>query len=237
MNIKEYACDLLHKRKPDIPVMRKLLQIVIFLWAFVSALCLCLVISIFVLRYRQAQFVSRLADSVLRFHVVANSDSEKDQEIKLQVRDALISYMAKQADTFSSAEAAADYAASHIEELEQVANDALLASGSTYTASASLGLCEFPEKQYGNLTFPPGTYQALRIELGEAAGQNWWCVLYPLLCYTKEGLVSVPEESEEILQDSLSSEDYARLSGSGSDDTPVIRIKLVEWIRELLAGA
>lgn len=205
----------------------------VFLYAFVSMLCLCAALGIFLIRFQQSRFVSRLADQVLRFHVIANSDSDKDQAVKLEVRDALISYMAGHADTFRSAGEAAAYAAAHTSELEQVANAVLSANDASYTAAASLCLCDFPEKQYGDLTFPAGRYQALRIELGEARGQNWWCVLYPLLCYTKEGLVSVPEESEVLLQETLSEEDYSRLTGSSSDK-PVIRIKLLEWIQELL---
>lgn len=222
----------LHKPKNTVRSLRKSLPVSVLLYAFISALCLCVAMGILLLRWRQAQFVSRLADAVLRFHVIANSDSQEDQALKLEVRDALISYMASHADTFQSAEDAANYAAAHTEELEQVANAVLLANEASYTASASLCLCEFPDKQYGDLTFPAGTYQALRIELGEAKGQNWWCVLYPLLCYTKEGLVSVPEESETLLQDALSPEDYGELTKSRSDDSPVIRIKLVEWIQE-----
>lgn len=224
----------LHKNGTGHNPSRKQLRILSVLLGALAAVCLSMVIGIFVLRFRQARFVSRLADSVLRFHVIANSDTPEDQAIKLQVRDALISYMARHADTFHSAEEAANYAAAHLDELEEAANAVLLSNGIPYTASASLGSSQFPEKQYGDLTFPPGTYQALRIELGAAEGQNWWCVLYPLLCYTKEGLVSVPEESEQILQDSLSPEDYAALTGSAAEQSPVIRIRLVEWIRELL---
>jgi stage II sporulation protein R len=201
----------------------------IFFSAVLVILCLGGVGGILFSRYRQACFVSRLARQVLRFHVIANSDSTEDQSIKLQVRDALIVYMASHADTFQSAEDAAEYAASHIEELEQVANGVLRSCQKSYSATISLGLSDFPDKVYGDLVFPAGTYEALRVELGQAQGENWWCVLYPLLCYTREGTVSVPEESETILEDSLSSEDYARLSGTNTK--PIIRVKLWEWLK------
>ena len=83
---------------------------------------------------------------------------------------------------------------------------------------------------YDNLTFPAGSYRALQVKIGEAAGQNWWCVLYPLLCFTDEGTVSVPEDSQERLQEALGEEDYERLENAGR---PQLRFKLLEWLEKL----
>ena len=190
-----------------------------------SFACLVLLGITVVTELSRAALAERVADQVLRFHVIANSDSPEDQALKLEVRDALISYMADHRTSFDNADEATAFAAAHCKELARVAQTVIDQAGLSYTASASVTTCPFPEKTYGDLTFPAGDYQALRVELGQAGGQNWWCVLYPLLCFTEEGMVTVPEESQAILQESLSTSDYHRLE---------VRCKLWDWIYELL---
>ncbi len=190
-----------------------------------SFACLVLLGITVIAEMSRAALASRVAEQVLRFHVIANSDSPEDQVLKLEVRDALISYMADHRTSFDNADEAAAFAAGHCDELTQVAQTVIDQAGFSYTASAAVTVCPFPEKTYGDLTFPAGEYQALRVELGQAQGQNWWCVLYPLLCFTEEGLVAVPEESQEILQEKLSKTDYRRLE---------VRCKLWDLIHELL---
>ena len=188
-----------------------------------SFVCLTLLGITVITEMSRAALAKRVADQVLRFHVIANSDSEEDQALKLDVRDALISYMADHRTTFDNADEAAAFAASHCQELSQIAQSVIHQAGFSYTASTAVTTCPFPEKTYGDLTFPAGEYQALRVELGQAQGQNWWCVLYPLLCFTEEGVVTVPEESQEILQKNLSERDYHRLE---------VRCKLWDVLRE-----
>ena len=190
-----------------------------------SFACLTLLGITVITEMSRAALAKRVADQVLRFHVIANSDSEEDQALKLEVRDALITYMADHRTAFDNADEAAAFAAAHCQELAQVAQSVIYQAGFSYTASASVTTCPFPEKTYGDLTFPSGEYQALRVELGQAQGQNWWCVLYPLLCFTEEGVVTVPEDSQEILQESLSTGDYRRLE---------VRCKLWDVICKLL---
>jgi len=191
----------------------------------VSFTCLTVLSIIMITEASRSALASRVADQVLRFHVIANSDTPEDQTLKLQVRDALISYMADHRTAFDNADEAAAFAAEHCIELTQIAQAVIDQSDIPYRATASVTTCPFPEKTYGELTFPAGNYRALRVELGQAQGQNWWCVLYPLLCFTEEGIVSVPEESQAILQESLSTSDYHRLE---------VRCKLWDWIYELL---
>lgn len=208
-----------------------------------SFTCLILLGIILTTEVSRATFASRVADQVLRFHVIANSDSEEDQALKLQVRDALIAYMAQFNDSFDDANEAAAFAADHCQELQQIAQTVIDQSGYPYTAQASVTICDFPDKTYGDLTFPAGKYQALRIEIGQAQGQNWWCVLYPLLCFTEEGSVTVPEESQEILQEALSEEDYRLLRNQSDTDliapsTPYhiqIRFRIWDYLSTFLA--
>ncbi|MDL2225462.1 stage II sporulation protein R [Eubacteriales bacterium OttesenSCG-928-M02] len=119
---------------------------------------------------------------VLRLHVIANSDSEEDQRVKLLVRDALIERMEGAADLENLGQAAA-YAQAHMAELEGVANQVLAQQGMGYRATLKLGIYPIPEKQYGEMVFPEGDYFALKVELGSAVGENWWCVLFPPLCF------------------------------------------------------
>ena len=198
--------------------------------ALAAVLCTAALIGVLVSNMLQARYVERIADQVLRFHVIANSDNTADQELKLAVRDALVAYMAENGDSFANADEAAAFAAAHCDELAEVAAAVIRQAGQDYPVSASVTWCSFPDKTYGNLTFPAGSYRALQVKIGEAAGQNWWCVLYPLLCFTDEGTVSVPEDSQERLQEALGEEDYERLENAGR---PQLRFKLLEWLEEL----
>lgn len=120
---------------------------------------------------------------LIRFHVIANSDSSFDQSVKLAVRDEIIdevNAILKAADTTAEAQ---KLLAEHTEELLASANEVLTRCGCGYQASATLGTSLFPTKTYGDLTLPAGEYDAFRIVLGEGKGKNWWCVLYPPLCF------------------------------------------------------
>lgn len=123
---------------------------------------------------------------VLRLHVVANSDSAADQAAKLKVRDAVIQYMDGRPKGLGSFLQAWGYAAENGEEIAAVASRVLKENGMDYGASASVGVFPFPDRAYGGLPFPAGDYYALRVELGAAAGGNWWCVLFPPLCLLEQ---------------------------------------------------
>jgi stage II sporulation protein R len=173
-----------------------------------------------------------LAQEVFRLHILANSDSEEDQNVKLAVRDAVIAYMEnaeacstelERAETtgtgalsteLDSAESAKAWACAHLDELEQVADRILAEQGYDYQAKAEVVTCYFPEKEYGDITFPAGNYQALRIKLGKAEGHNWWCVLYPGLCFTSQTCAVVTEEGKESLQKALTEEEYEMVTAA-----------------------
>lgn len=131
---------------------------------------------------------------IMRLHVVANSDSRQDQQIKLQVRDAVLDYLSDM-EGFDDEQHAEAYVAEHLDDIEQVAEECLAAGGKSYGAKANTGVYDFPEKQYGDTVLPQGSYHALRITLGDGGGANWFCVLYPPLCY-----LEVQPTSEEWTQ-------------------------------------
>lgn len=157
---------------------------------------------------KMAQTQVKLSGEVLRFHVPANSDSKEDQEIKRKVRDEVIAYMQENMPADLDVEGAKDWAREHLEELEAVADKVLACAGVDYRANAVVRTCYFPDKCYGDVFFPKGYYEALRIELGAAKGHNWWCVLYPNLCFTDATYTSVGEQGKKELQNVLTEDAY-----------------------------
>lgn len=123
-----------------------------------------------------------LKDNVIRLHVVANSDTEDDQAEKLEVRDAVLAYIQEEIAKLPSSEAAESYIRNRLAEIEEVANQILADSGSEHIAKVKLGLQEFGKRIYETFSLPSGVYKSLQIEIGEAEGKNWWCVVFPGLC-------------------------------------------------------
>lgn len=123
-----------------------------------------------------------LGESVLRLHVIANSDAPVDQAVKLAVKDDIVSMMQTEFSGLSDADQARQVAEKDLPQIEAVARQRITASGYDYPVEVDLGEYEFPVKSYGNLVFPPGRYQAVRVVIGEGQGKNWWCVLFPPLC-------------------------------------------------------
>ena len=147
-----------------------------------------------------AQNVSTdIADSVFRLHVIANSDSKEDQNLKYIVRDNLLSYMKEICSDCTNKEEAIRIVQEHSKDFEQIAKNTITEQGYSYDVKINIGNFEFPTKTYGDISLPAGYYDALRVEIGEAKGQNWWCVMFPplMLCRCLL-LVIVPEESKEI---------------------------------------
>lgn len=174
-----------------------------------------------------------ISAKVVRFHVLANSDSETDQALKLKVRDRVLQ---EYGDILSSCESKEETLA----ELEMVkekicttAQEEVVAQGYDYPVRVSIVREDFPFKKYDDLIFPAGVYDALRIEIGEAEGQNWWCVLYPQMCYVDASWGYSTEESHERLENTLTEEEFLVVSSLGQDEiTPKVKFKVVEWWQE-----
>ena len=160
----------------------------------------------------QEKLQEHLAQEVLRFHVLANSDSDEDQELKLQVRDAVLEYMEENMPEEDSADAVKDWARTHIDEIEDVSRGVIAKDGADYPVSAAVTTCWFPDKSYGDVTFPAANYAALLFEIGAAEGHNWWCVLYPGLCFMDSVNAVVPDEGKEQLKNVLTEEEYSRIT-------------------------
>lgn len=165
-----------------------------------------------------SQIQKNIASEIIRLHVIANSDTVSDQTLKLQVRDSIIQDLQSVLKNSSSIEEARSILAKQLPQIQRKAEETIREKGYDYTVSVSLNQRYFPVKVYGDLTFPAGVYEALCLEIGEASGRNWWCVLFPSLCFVDETYAVVPEESKEKLQDSLSEEEYASLENQKDSD-------------------
>lgn len=149
-----------------------------------------------------------IAEKILRFHVLANSDSQEDQAVKIKVRDAVGKYIEPKLKESKSLEQTKTIVESEMQNIIKIADDTLLENGFNYKATASLTVADFPDKTYGDYTFPSGQYQALQIVLGEGDGHNWWCVLYPNMCFKGSVYEVVSEEADKSLREVLTPEEY-----------------------------
>lgn len=168
-----------------------------------------------------------LSKSVFRLHVIANSDSAEDQNLKYIVRDNIINYMKTLTENAKSKEETINLVSCHLSDFEDIANKTIKDNGFDYKAKVSIGNFNFPTKKYGDISFPAGYYDALKIQLGNSNGQNWWCVLYPSLCFIDVSSGFVPEDSKETLESTLNEEEYKLISDT-NDQSIKIKFKLIE---------
>lgn len=173
-----------------------------------------------------------IADSVFRLHVIANSDSEVDQNLKYIVRDDLLEYMNTLCTNCTSKEDAITIANEHIEDFKEIALNTIKAQGFDYSVNVSIGNFEFPTKHYGDISLPAGYYDALKVEIGEAKGQNWWCVMFPPLCFVDTSSGIVPEESKEDLENSLTDEEFSIVSDNEENLTFKLKFKILEILND-----
>ncbi|NLT96173.1 MAG: stage II sporulation protein R [Clostridia bacterium] len=129
---------------------------------------------------------------LIRIHVLANSDSEADQALKYMVKDAIVKEMAQKFSASRSIEESREILLSSLSEVEAIAETTLTRLGSDYEVEAQYGRFFFPTKYYGSFTLPAGEYEAVRVVIGEGKGANWWCVLFPPLCFV------AADETQEI---------------------------------------
>ena len=165
---------------------------------------------------------AQLADRVIRLHVIANSDSEADQQLKLQVRDRVLECAAGLYRPEDDVCAAAERLRGSTELLEQVGEQAVREQGYSYPVTVTLGQYEFPTRRYPDFALPAGEYTALRVVIGEGGGENWWCVAFPPLC-----LGSVTETVEQAAQAGRFTDRQVSLI-TGESEGYVIRFKALE---------
>lgn len=194
-----------------------ILSLLLILYIFVSAIS-----------YTNAVCMD-ISDNVFRLHVIANSDSKEDQNLKYIVRDNVLDYVAQISTTASSKEDIINILQNHLTQIEAIALDTIRKNGFDYSVCVEIGNFSFPTKKYGDIILPPGYYDSLKIQIGEATGQNWWCVMFPPLCFVDVTSGIVPEESKELLQSNLSEEEYNLISEESTDVK--VKFKIVEVLQ------
>lgn len=196
-----------------------LLLVLLFIYAFICAFSYVNAVS------------TNIQDSVFRLHVIANSDSEEDQNLKYIVRDKVLEYINRISGNQSSKEDVIKLANENIDEIKKIAENTIYENGYNYEVNLNIGNFAFPTKTYGDISFPAGYYDALKIEIGEAKGQNWWCVMFPPLCFVDVTSGVVPEESKEIIKENLSDEEYELLSENNNEIS--FKFKIVEMFQNI----
>ena len=173
-------------------------------------------------------------DVIVRFHVRANSDSEEDLALKYEVRDAVLAELADGLKTVEDDGAALRYIMQKLPDIRQTARAVVDEAGYDYTISAYVVREEFPIREYGELVLPAGTYRALRVDIGAAKGENFWCMLYPMMCYTMDAGAVVDSEDAEKLAQALDEESYEKLfvKRDAKPGDVKVKLKILEWLQD-----
>ncbi len=167
-----------------------------------------------------------LQNNFFRLHILANSDSKEDQNLKLKVRDNIIEYMNTLTFENISKEQAINLAKQNSDKFQEIAEKTIKDEGYSYPVKIEFGNFYFPTKVYGNISLPAGFYDAMKIEIGEAHGQNWWCSLFPPLCFVDISSGVIDEEAQENLKNNLSDEEFSIITSDS--ETIKLKFKLVE---------
>ena len=192
-----------------------------------SILTICTIAG---LRIRSQQTLSQqhIASQIIRLHVIANSDETADQTLKKEVKDQVVTYLRSKMNQATTIQAARQVICQEMDALKQIAEKKIRQEGYDYPVTVSLGTTYFPVKEYGDMAFPAGDYEALRVQIGESKGRNWWCVMYPSLCLVDGVYQTVPESSKDKLKQVLSTSEYQSLVDGGEDVQ--FRLRFLDWL-------
>ncbi len=214
--------------------MRKFITIVkssVFKRFIVVISLLTLFIFISAISYVSA-VSNNIANGVFRLHVIANSDSPEDQNLKYIVRDELIKYMNTLAKDCNSKQEVIEVAQNNISNFENIAKKTIKNNGFNYNVTVEIGNFDFPTKTYGDITLPAGTYDSLKIKIGKSEGQNWWCVMFPPLCFVDVTTGIVPEESKKEMKEAMPEEEYSLISNTNNSEVN-FKFKLIEFFENI----
>lgn len=192
---------------------------------FEKSICLAMILTVLLSFTGFAAQCEDIPGRVLRLHVLANSDTQEDQTLKLRVRDRILEESAGMLDGVDGKEQAEERIRARLPELQRAAADEIAAQGYDYPVTVALERTYFPTREYEQTTLPAGTYEALRVCIGEAKGHNWWCVIFPPMC------LPAAEESQE-LEDVLDAQQLQIVEGK---NRYIIKFKTLEYYEQLRA--
>ena len=201
---------------------------------FIILLLLTLFVFISAISYVNA-VSENIDNSVFRLHVIANSNSTEDQNLKLKVRDTLLSYMNSLIDNNTSKDDAINLAIKYKDDFKKIAQNVIEENGFNYDVEVEIGPSSFPTKYYGDITLPAGIYDALKVRIGKASGENWWCVMFPPLCFVDVSSGIIPESSKEEIKKKLNNEEYELISKKNNSQIS-FKFKLVEFFQNFRLG-
>lgn len=145
-----------------------------------------------------------ISDKIIRFHIRANSDKKEDQELKLKIRDEILGVMGEKFKNTKSLDESRVVIKDNMEEMKVIAEEVIKNESQNYDVNVSLGQDYFPLRRYGSMIFPQGQYETLLVEIGEAKGQNWWCVMFPPICFvdiTHSVALELEQELGEFIEE------------------------------------
>lgn len=171
-----------------------------------------------------------LSNNLIRLHVIANSNSNSDQNLKIKVRDFVIKHIKEFYIESDNIQQTQDLILKNLENINIAVNNFLAESDTKYMSKVYLGMFEFPTKYYENISLPAGEYNSLRIVLGEGEGENWWCVLFPPLCFVDSTHGEIPKDMKSTLEKKLPKEEFDIITkGNSGGDIPIrLKFKIVE---------
>lgn len=171
-----------------------------------------------------------IADEVIRLHVLANSDEDYDQQLKIKVKDGIVKMLENELHNSMSKDETRIILLQNLDKIEDKAKEIIEENGYNYNVSAKITFDDFPTKQYGDVVLPAGEYEALKVEIGEAKGKNWWCVMFPPLCFVDASVKEVPKEDKDLLKSVLTDTEYDIVTKADNEnDIPIkIKFKIVE---------
>lgn len=171
-----------------------------------------------------------IADEVIRLHVLANSDEDYDQQLKIKVKDGIVKMLENELHNSMSKDETRIILLQNLDKIEDKAKKIIEENGYNYNVSAKITFDDFPTKQYGDVVLPAGEYEALKVEIGEAKGKNWWCVMFPPLCFVDASVKEVPKEDKDMLKSVLTDTEYDIVTKADNEnDIPIkIKFKIVE---------
>ena len=190
--------------------------------------------------YAQISKIDRFSDdykdNLIRFHVLANSDSDEDQNLKLKVRDEVISYLQPKLKDSKSIQESEKIILNEEDKLMDICKETIKENGYDYDVSINLGYSKFPTKQYSSVVLPAGEYKALKIVIGKGQGRNWWCVMFPPLCFVDEQNNVIDKETDEKLKSVLTKDEYELIVEKDNKKVNDLQIKfkIVEVFQKIL---
>ncbi|MCR3758356.1 stage II sporulation protein R [Clostridium felsineum] len=176
-----------------------------------------------------------IAKKVIRFHVLANSDSGEDQSLKLKVRDAVINYMKPKLENSKDINESRKILINSDWAIRRIADKVIKENGYQYKVNTELAKVDFPVKSYGNIILPEGKYEAYRVLIGQAKGHNWWCVMFPPLCFTDITKGAIEEKkTDNEMKKVLTPEEYKVVCNYKDDGKIHVKFKIVEEMKKII---